>query len=182
MTALPARLLFLGFLFLGALSPGHALARSTGEYAFTLGIFDVLEIPDGFEGGFEYRLPSQLITMSQEDLGTLTPALGFSLTSAESRYFYGGLRLPLYINTWVLTPHFAAGLFQGGNGKYLGGALEFRSGIEASFYSTGNTLLGISFYHLSNGNLYDQNPGSESIVFVYSFDSFWPSAAANPGP
>lgn len=178
MIARTARVLVSGFfwaiLVAAFFCPRAAMARSYGDYAISLGIYDLLEEAGGFEGGFEYRLPPRAITMSGTYLGSLSPALGISLTSADSRYSYGGLRLPLLINSqWVLAPHFSAGLFHAGNGHYLGGTLEFRSGIDASFFNGGNSLIGVSFHHLSNGNIYNKNPGSESILLVYSFDSFW---------
>ncbi|HID90986.1 TPA: hypothetical protein EYP44_03395, partial [Candidatus Bathyarchaeota archaeon] len=40
-------------------------------------------------------------------------------------------------------------------GKDLGGALEFRSGIEASYAFENDSRLGVAFNHISNASLYD---------------------------
>jgi hypothetical protein len=45
--------------------------------------------------------------------------------------------------------------------------VEFRSGLEVSYRLDDRSRLGLSFYHLSNGVIYDVNPGGESLCVVY---------------
>lgn len=65
-----------------------------------------------------------------------------------------------------LRPGFAVSVFEDGDGKDLGGPIEFRSSLEASYRVRENLRLGLLVYHLSNAGFYDHNPGSNSLVFV----------------
>ena len=62
-----------------------------------------------------------------------------------------------------LAPSFAAGLYSAGNGPDLGHTLEFRSGATLGMRSYGGTRIGISFHHVSNGDLGRRNPGAETL-------------------
>jgi hypothetical protein len=68
----------------------------------------------------------------------------------------------------VATPGFAAGLFHRGGGQNLGGPVEFRSSIELAYRFGDGSRLGLNLSHLSNGGFYDRNPGTESLVLVWS--------------
>jgi hypothetical protein len=68
----------------------------------------------------------------------------------------------------VLTPSFAAGYYDNGDGVDLGHEVEFRSSIELSYRFDNRTRLGVSFYHLSNASIGDTNPGTEVLSVVYS--------------
>jgi hypothetical protein len=168
------KLLVYGFLAWGILPPEAQAVQSTGDISLSLGRFDIIDGKDGFEGGMEFRLPARAVSMYGTEIGAFMPAIGLTLTSSNSRYLYGGMRLPLIMtDNWLFTPHFSAGLFHQESGKHLGGSLEFRSGLDLSFYYARNSYLGLGFYHLSNGNIYPINPGTESLTINYSFESFW---------
>lgn len=72
-------------------------------------------------------------------------------------------------SNWRLRPAFAVSLFDEGDGKDLGGPVEFRSSIEATYQLPSKLRLGLMLYHLSNAGFYDLNPGSNSLVFVVGF-------------
>jgi hypothetical protein len=65
-------------------------------------------------------------------------------------------------------PFTGAGLYEEGDGKDLGGPVEFRSGLEVAVRAGARWWVGLSYYHLSNAVLYDRNPGEESLVLVVS--------------
>lgn len=46
--------------------------------------------------------------------------------------------------------------------------LEFRSGIELSYRFSGRSRIGVALFHLSNGGLSNQNPGTEVLVLSFS--------------
>ena len=48
-----------------------------------------------------------------------------------------------------------------GDGKDLGHAIEFRSGIEVAYRFDDYSRLGLSFTHISNAGLDERNPGVE---------------------
>lgn len=155
--------LALGAFLLAAapLAAEGGLALSVGQFA----VIDDHEPNKAVEVGIEYRFrPFRLFERLD-----LTPVLGVSATEEEAVWIYAGLRYDIPLgDRWVLTPHFAASLFDEGDGKDLGGVVEFRSGLEIAVRITAGSRLGLSFYHLSNAGIYDRNPGVESLVLTWS--------------
>lgn len=147
---------------LGLLPPA-ACGLDPEGWAVSAGAFDVSNDDRSFEGGLEYRLrPLRAVA--------LTPAFGASATSDGNVWIYGGLRYDLELGEhWILTPHLAAGLYEEGDGKDLGGPIEFRTGLELAYRWSRGPRLGVNFYHISNARLYDHNPGSNSLVLTFSF-------------
>ena len=55
-------------------------------------------------------------------------------------------------------------LYERGEGKELGGPIEFRSGLDIQRRLDGGTKIGLGIYHLSNCCIYDLNPGTNSLL------------------
>lgn len=160
-----ALLLTLSCLLAGA--PAAAEPASEPALALHAGIFDVGADEVG-EVGFEVRLRGFDIPALPESFG-LRPILGAMVTADESVYGFAGVRLEwAFAEAWVLAPHLSAGLYEEGDGKDLGGPVEFRSGIELAARVGERSQLGLMLYHLSNAVLYDKNPGEESLVLVWT--------------
>jgi lipid A 3-O-deacylase len=70
--------------------------------------------------------------------------------------------------TWELTPQFGAGIYSHGRGINLGGAMEFRSGLEISRALGSRRRVGLALFHLSNAGFYAGNPGTEGLVLTYN--------------
>lgn len=148
-------------------SPFSSFAASvtapTDYVAISAGAFAI----DRFEGdssgqiGLEYRAPEMQYG--------LLPVVGATLDSDGGIYGYAGLNwnLDLGYRFWLI-PNFVAGLYHEGDSKDLGGAIEFRSGIELDYVFDQGNRLGVTFNHISNASIYDKNPGAESILMVYS--------------
>jgi hypothetical protein len=85
-------------------------------------------------------------------------------------WVYLGLRRPfaLGVSRWRLLPTFAVAAYDKGESKELGQTLEFRSGLELHYAFQSRQRLGLHFYHLSNASLSDVNPGSNSLVLVWT--------------
>ena len=89
-----------------------------------------------------------------------------------ARYFLTILiRLILRINKskFFFTPSFGAGIYDDGSGKKLGNDLQFRTSFEISYELKNKNRIGISFSHISNANLGDKNPGSDSYLFGFRY-------------
>jgi hypothetical protein len=100
----------------------------------------------------------------------LAPMMGLAGTDEGAVYVYGGLRRELSLDShWRLTPSFAVSLYDEGDGHDLGGAIEFRSALEISYQTDRRIGVGLAIYHLSNGVLYEHNPGSNSVILMLSF-------------
>lgn len=139
--------------------PAQAAEYLTG-YA---GWFDVLDQEDeAGQFGLEYRF-------SPWQWG-IRPTLGFNVTTDSSAYGYAGFHwdIPLIENQLYLVPNFAAGVYGEGDGKDLGGAIEFRSGIELDYQMSNEHRVGMAFNHISNASIYNKNPGAETLLVNYS--------------
>ena len=99
--------------------------------------------------------------------GRLSPITGGFLTSKNAYYLYTGIQAEYEIGLLKITPSFAPGYYQYGNGKDLGYPLEFKTEIQMSFDFNDNTNLGMSYNHISNASLGDKNPGANSYMFNF---------------
>lgn len=152
------------FLAASLFSSGPAAAQSerSDHYAFSVGSFDALNATRSAEAGFEVRFAPRAFR--------LKPVVGVTVNSDQGGYVLAGLRRDFDAGgRWIVTPHFGVTLFDEGDGKDLGHVVEFRSGLELAYRLNERSRLGVSFYHLSNSGLDETNPGSESLVLVYSF-------------
>jgi len=138
-----------------------AVSQSENRLSYGSGVFAIIDDEVEYEAKVEYQF-------FKKD-GVLTPMLGIMGTTAGSYYFYGGFNREFLVNpAWAITASLAAGAYRRGNGKDLGGILEFRSGLEFAYVFNNDSRLGIAIYHISNSNIFDRNPGSESIVITFT--------------
>jgi hypothetical protein len=157
----------------GALAVALALAGSAPtvvaqegpEVAVLAGAYDVAK-SDGAEAGLEARFP-----IARPARWKLVAVAGAAGTNDGAAWIYGGVQRPFELApAWRLVPGFAISLYQeGSEGKDLGGPVEFRSSLELARAIGRGMHLGLAVYHLSNARLYDDNPGSNSVVLVLSF-------------
>jgi hypothetical protein len=95
----------------------------------------------------------------------LIPAIGGVVADDGSRFIYADLRYDYWLaDRWVVIPSFGVGTFDNGDEIDLGSSIEFRSGIEIAYRFHGEYRVGIALFHLSNGGISDQNPGTEGLV------------------
>lgn len=99
----------------------------------------------------------------------LVPSVGIAVGDNHSNFIYAELRRDFrFAEHWVLTPSFGLGRFNNRPRFNLGQSLEFRSGLEVSRQFNQGYRLGVALFHLSNGGLSDQNPGTEEVVLSFS--------------
>lgn len=147
-----------------------ALAQGASGWAVYGGLYDTASEDDQpLELGLEYRWPAIRPDVFHPRLA-LVPTAGIAGTEDGNAWVYGGLRLDVALGEhWVTTPQFSITLYEDGDGKDLGGVLEFRSGLEVAYRFENGHRLGVLFYHLSNADFYDRNPGSNSLVLTWGF-------------
>ena len=146
-----------------AASAGPAAAAEDDPHFLTLaaGYYDINDDMDAAEFRAEFR--------SGDKLWIFKPFGGLMGTSDAAFYGYAGFLVDLYFGRRiVLTPSLAAGLYEDGDGKDLGHIVEFRSSLELAYRFDNRARLGLSFYHLSNASLDDNNPGTEVFSLNYS--------------
>ena len=100
-------------------------------------------------------------------IGTIKPVTGFMLTADSASYLYTGIQAEYNIGKLNLTPSFTPGLYDEGDGKDLGHAIEFKTEIQISFEISDQSEIGLSYNHISNASLGDKNPGANSYMFNF---------------
>ena len=100
-------------------------------------------------------------------LGKISPITGGFLTEKSAFYLYTGAQAEYDLGLFTITPSFAPGYYNSGDGKDLGSALEFKTEIQMSYDLSNTTHLGMSYNHISNASLGDKNPGANSYVFNF---------------
>jgi len=100
-------------------------------------------------------------------LGKLSPITGVFLTENSTFYLYTGAQAEYDLGLFTITPSFAPGYYNNGDGKDLGSALEFKSEIQMSLNLSDDTEFGMSYNHISNASLGDKNPGANSYMINF---------------
>ena len=94
--------------------------------------------------------------------------IGANATTDKSMYAYAGISLDIFFgNRLVLRPSFAPGVYHRGDGKSLGGTIEFRSAGELAYRFDDRSRIGLELSHRSNAGIYEKNPGEESLMLFY---------------
>jgi hypothetical protein len=97
-------------------------------------------------------------------LGPFQPSLGLSIAAGGATWVGGGILytvegpLDLYFQGHVMP-----GVYLPGNGRDLGGAVQFRSGIELGYEAPSGLRVGLALDHRSNGDIRSYNPGLETL-------------------
>ena len=140
-----------------------AVAEEPAFISIGAGYYDLFDDQSAGEARLEYRFSET------QKLFFFTPFVGVTATTDAATYGYAGVGIDIFFGKrWVATPNFAVGLYGDGDGKDLGHAVEFRSGLEVAYLFDNYSRLGLSFTHISNAGLGERNPGVESLVVVYS--------------
>ena len=95
-------------------------------------------------------------------------SVGVVGTTRRELFLFAGINFDVepFVD-WGLTPLLSLGYYDQGEGVNLGGAFEFRSGIELFHRLSPGARVGISFHHISNAGLFDDNPGRESLFLNF---------------
>jgi len=129
-----------------------------------------------FGGVFDFSDDKQKATLTgfqhQNDdlyrksfLGRISPITGGFVTENNAFYLYSGIQSEYDLGFMTVTPSFAPGYYNFGNGKDLGHPLEFKTEVQVSFDLSKSTQMGMSYNHISNASLGTKNPGANSYMF-----------------
>jgi len=100
-------------------------------------------------------------------LGRLSPITGGFVTDKNAFYIYTGAQTEYDLGSFTITPSFAPGYYNYGDGKDLGSALEFKSEVQVSLNLSDSTEFGMSYNHISNASLGNKNPGANSYMINF---------------
>ena len=153
-------LCFFYFLFFNQLSLA-AQQNDKNLLTFGTGIWDWNDEETGGLFNVEYRYGKRL--------GPFKPMIGGLINTDHGFHIYSGIRMDLYLtNKIIITPSFAPGLYERGDGKDLGHVIEFRSGLDLAYRRKNGARIAVEVHHLSNASLDENNPGTETFLFTYS--------------
>ncbi len=139
--------------------------KNEHEINFFSGMFDFSD--DGKRStifGFQHQNEN---LFRNSFLGTFSPVTGAMITADNASYLYTGVQAQYKIGKIDITPSFAPGLYNKGDGKDLGHVIEFKSEVQLSLNVFENSQLGLSYNHISNASLGDKNPGANSYMFNF---------------
>jgi len=101
-------------------------------------------------------------------IGRFSPTTGAFVTKKSSIYLYSGIEADYNLGLINISPSFAPGYYEAGDGKNLGSVLEFKSELKIGVDLFNNTNLGYSYSHISNNDWGDTNPGSDNQSVTFS--------------
>ena len=153
-------------LFFLPINSEEKINTNSHQYNFYVGNFD---FSDDKQKAILFGFQHQNETLERNTfLGNASPVTGGFITENSAAYFYTGVEWNYDMGgKMTFTPSFAPGLYSQGDGKDLGHVLEFKTEVQASYASSENTSIGISYNHISNASLGDKNPGANSYEFNF---------------
>jgi len=154
------------FLFTSLAYSGDKDTKEETELNFFTGMFDWSDHKQAAGLiGIEHQNEDLFVKSNR---GIISPITGGFLTSKNGIYIYSGIQAEYDLGFVTITPSFAPGYYNAGDGKDLGYPLEFKSEIQMSFDLGKNTSLGMSYNHLSHAHLGGKkNPGANSYIFNF---------------
>ena len=145
----------------------NAEERNT-DVSFYTGTFDVIDKENDHKTSMFCVEHRDTNLFKNTFLGKFSPISGAFITGDSSMYFYTGIEGNYKLGPLNLKPSFTPGYYEAGDGKDLGGALEFKSEIKVDFNLFENSKLGYSYSHISNNDWGDTNPGTDNQVINFS--------------
>ncbi|MBU2960177.1 acyloxyacyl hydrolase [Citreicella sp. C3M06] len=103
-------------------------------------------------------------------IGPFGQAIGLSLGEESGAWAGYGLTwgTGLGNSPFYTELHVMPGLYAASDSFDLGGPIEFRSGIELGYEADNGWRYALSYDHRSNAQIYDNNPGIETVQFRVS--------------
>ena len=142
--------------------------QSDKEISFYTGVFDTIDKEDDDKSqlfGVEHRNPNLFRTTL---LGKFAPVSGAFITEKGSAYLYTGVEGKYNLGPLNISPSFAPGYYEKGDGKDLGDVLEFKSEIKFGIDFLEGSKLGYSYSHISNNDWGETNPGTDNQTVTFS--------------
>ena len=157
-------IVLISFCFLSFVNAEDKELKET-ELNFFTGMFD---FSDGKQASGVLGIQHQNDDLFRKSfLGKLSPITGGFFTEKNAFYLYTGAQAEYDLGLFTITPSFAPGYYNYGDGKDLGSALEFKSEVQMTFNLSDSTEFGMSYNHISNASLGDKNPGANSYMINF---------------
>lgn len=140
------------------------LGQSRHYLEVGVGVFDVFERKStsrrATAGRVEFRLGHKIYGVG--------PAVGFLANTDSGAYGYGAVYADLKYRDLVFTPLAGVGAYHEGDSSDLGGIFQFRLALGVSYQFPDKSRAGLTFGHISNAGIHDENPGEDEIYLSYA--------------
>ena len=147
-----------------------------GEIYQKFGVFDYKHDTDAYALTTKYAQDKNINFMILGDLKPIYELSFYYDNKNGTRDFQGfagylssGLMKEFNLSKKLfIAPSFSAGLYQEYDaGKDMGHILEFKSEIEFNYNIFKNSVVGLSWSHISNADISTTNPGADNILFNF---------------
>ena len=161
-------LIILILLAMPAQSEESDILKKNNKYNIFLGTFDTID-KEGDDKTSLVGLEHKNTNLFRDTiLGKFSPVTGGFISGNNSIYLYTGIEADYNLGPINISPSFAPGYYEAGDGKKLGSPLEFKSEIKIGFDFFKNTNIGYSYSHISNNDWGDINPGTDNQSLNFS--------------
>ena len=141
--------------------------EGNSDISLYTGTFDILD-KEGDEQTSLFGIEHKNQNLFRDTwVGKFSPTTGAFVTGKDSVYLYSGIEADYNLGPISISPSFAPGYYNYGNGKDLGYPLEFKSEVQLTLDLTKTSHLGVSYNHISNASLGTKNPGANSYMFNF---------------
>jgi hypothetical protein len=153
------------FSFNFAYSADENKNKSKTELNFFTGMFDWSDTKQkaGLIG-IQHQNDELFVEMKN---GRMSPITGAFITANNAFYIYTGVQAEYKLGALAITPSFAPGYYNTGDGKDLGSPLEFKTEVQMSLNLPKDSEFGLRYNHISNASLGDKNPGANSYMLNF---------------
>jgi hypothetical protein len=152
------------------LSAASANAYDENYMAIGLGAHAAFDDHDKLAANLEWR--GKRFDESMINIANISPVVGALIDVEGDIYGYAGIAYDWNVNgNWFVVPNFAMGLYNTADngGIDLGGAIQFRYGVDLNYMLTPQARIGASLTQISNFGIYDNDPAAEDFMVNYSF-------------
>lgn len=150
------------------MSTAPAMADNIDRISLSVGAYDLF---DGDNTATDFRIEYR---PGQSLFWEFKPWIGGEVTTDGTLYGAAGFLYDYSLgNNWLLTPSIGAGLYSNGDGKDLGGSVQFREQIEIGYQFQNASRLTGSVSHMSNWGIDDKNPGTDVLGVYYHVPLQW---------
>lgn len=142
----------------------YADNKPTADLIFAVG--NVAVFDSNIDNPLVYKLEYRFAKRLKWDL---IPVVGAAYSEDNASFVFTTVEKDYKLkDNWIISPSFGLGIFKDGENLELGHTLEFRSGVKLYYEFKSKNRLALEFFHLSNGGISDQNPGTEPAFISVS--------------
>ena len=147
------------FTFIVSIVNAQGIALTTGVLDYS----DHKKRSEFFEVNYSFSEDKSLETI----IGKIVPMTGAMLTKDNASMIYAGIKTEYKIGNFFISPSFAPGYYNEGDGKDLGHDIEFKTQLNFGWNLGDKSNFGLSYSHISNADLGVKNPGANNIAFTF---------------